>query len=63
MEKTFYGKTPNGGEYTKAFYLDAEGKPTNEENAAKIMIHEYTKDGKLILETLALTNNKATPND
>lgn len=54
MTKTFNGKTPNGGEYAKAFYLDAEGKPTSEENAARIVIHEYTKDGKLILETVSL---------
>lgn len=49
-----WGKTPAGGDYAEFFYIDADGNLTDGKNAVKCMIHECTKDGKLIQETISL---------
>jgi len=55
-EKIF-GKTPNGGDYSEAFYIDDRGNSVEPDKATKIIIHEYTKDGALIRETVCLIKN------
>ena len=47
------GKTPNGGAYSEAYYLDAERKPAEPENASFIMINECREDGTVIATTYA----------
>lgn len=44
-------KTPNGGDYSEIFYFDKDGNSVDQENAAKCLIRECSKDGKLIKET------------
>lgn len=45
------GKTPNGGDYSVAYYLDAKGSPVDKKKAKQMRIIEYTKDGKAIYST------------
>ena len=45
------GKTPNGGDYSVAYYYDEDGNPCKKNKAASIHIVEYSKDGCRINET------------
>jgi hypothetical protein len=45
------GKTPNGGDYSVAYYLDGSGNPVDKSKAKQMRIIEYTKDGKAIYST------------
>jgi len=45
------GKTPNGGAYSIAYYLDAKGSPVDKKKAKRMRIIEYTKAGKAIHST------------
>lgn len=44
-------KTPNGGAYSIAYFLDANGKSVDKTQAKKVEIVEFTKDGKEIQRT------------
>ncbi len=48
--ETAYGKTPNGGDYSVAYYYDSSGSPCVKSEAATVNIVEYTKDGDRINE-------------
>lgn len=39
------GKTPNGGDYSVAYFYDADGNPCKRDAAKRINFVEYTKDG------------------
>lgn len=43
--------TPNGGMYSIAYFSDAEGNPTTKENATRMEIVEFDRDGKQIHRT------------
>ena len=43
------GKTPNGGDYSIAYYLDAKGNPIDKSKAKQVRIVEYK--GKKIVKT------------
>ena len=47
------GKTPNGGDYSEAYYFDKNRNLVEPEKAADIMINEYKRDGTLIGTTYA----------
>ncbi len=49
-------KTPCGGAYAKIFYCDSTGAPTTPDKACQLLIHEYSKDGRLLHETIAFAN-------
>ncbi len=55
QNKKNYGKTPNGGDYFIALYLNEKGEDVDPDEATKIIIQEYTKDDKLIQETIGFT--------
>lgn len=42
------GKTPSGGAYSIAYYLDSSGKPIDKKKAKQVRIVEYSKGGKVI---------------
>ena len=47
-----WGPTPNGGDLSIGFFYDKDHIPCRKEDAVEIHIHEYTKDGRFIQETL-----------
>jgi len=46
-------KTPNGGDYSIAYFFDENNIPTIKEKAVIVRICEYTNDGKRVMETYA----------
>ena len=44
-------KTLAGGDYSIAFFMDENGNPVDKSVAVRCHIHEYTKDGRLIMTT------------
>ncbi len=50
------GKTPSGGEYFIAHFLDERGNPTYRDEATQIIIQEYDENDRMILETIGFTN-------
>ena len=40
------GKTPRGGAYSIAYYLDNSGNPVDKKKAKRVRIVEYSKSGK-----------------
>lgn len=51
FSEVHYSKTPNGGDYSVAYFYDKEGNPCKKEDASYLNIIEYTKDGRRINET------------
>lgn len=49
-------KTPNGGDYSEAFYLDDERNIVEPDKATTIIINECLKDGTIISTTYAKAN-------
>lgn len=49
------GKTPNGGAYSEAFYLDDDHNIVDPDNATQIIINECREDGTVINTTYAKT--------
>lgn len=49
-------KTPNGGDYSEAFYLDDDRNIVEPENATEIIINECLADGTVISTTYAKVN-------
>jgi len=45
------GKTPNGGDYSEIFYLDADGNSVEASEAVRCVIRECLIDGTLVKET------------
>lgn len=43
--------TPSGGDYSTAYFYDAEGNPCKRADAVFMNVVEYTKDGRRINET------------
>lgn len=58
-----YDKTPNGGDYSEAWYRDDEGKPADSSVATVIHIHECKADGTIISTVTAFTKNKFLKNE
>ena len=54
--ETVYTKTPGGGDYYTIFFMESDGRPTSRDKACQAHIHEYTKDGRWIQETIMLMN-------
>lgn len=50
-------KTPNGGDYSEIYYLDANMNVVDEEEAVRCVIRECTKSGELIAETWGTVEN------
>ena len=48
-----YGKTPNGGDYSEAFYLNEKRELVDPESATEIIINECLNDGTVISTTYA----------
>lgn len=46
------GKTPNGGAYSVAHYLNTKGQPVPKDKAEQIKIFEYDKDDNLLFTTV-----------
>lgn len=53
-----WGQTPNGGDYSLVFYVDDNGISVNPNEATKIIIQEYTKDDKMIQETIGFVRRQ-----
>lgn len=51
ITETSYGLTPNGGDYSVAYYFDGDGNPCPKQNAKSVNIVEYSGDGRRINET------------
>lgn len=45
------GPTPNGGAYSEARFLDAQGNPVSKDKATRVEITEYTRTGKRVATT------------
>lgn len=52
--ETHYGLTPSGGAYSVAYYYGEDGMPCRREEAVRVNIVEYSKEGYRINETYAL---------
>ena len=50
-----YGKTPSGGDYSEAFYLDKDHNLVAQEDATEIIINECLEDGTVISTTYGKT--------
>ncbi len=50
--------TPNGGAYSEIYYFDADGKPVDENDAARFVIRECKENGELICETWGFAPEK-----
>lgn len=50
------GKTPNGGDYSEIFYLDADNNAVEANKATHAIIRECTNDGRLVFETRCVVN-------
>lgn len=48
------GATPNGGDYSVAYYYDKDGNPCLKEQANAVNIIEYSNSGERINETYGL---------
>ncbi len=48
--ETRTGPTPNGGDYSVAYYYDEEGNPCTKAEASAVNIIEYNKEGSRINE-------------
>ena len=48
-------KTPSGGDYSEAFYLDKDHNLVEPENATDIIINECMEDGTVISTTYGKT--------
>lgn len=57
-EKVRYGKTPNGGDYSKIVYMNDDDEVVDESVATQCRILEYKKNGKLVQETFAFLSRK-----
>lgn len=51
--ETHYGRTPNGGDYSIAYYYDKDGNPCRKNEASAVNIIEYSKEGHRINENYA----------
>lgn len=51
FSETHIHKTPNGGDFSTAFFYDKDGNPCKKEQAAFMNIVEYTKDRTRINES------------
>ena len=59
--ETVMGKTINGGDYSVAYYYDANGHPCTKSEATAVNIVEYTKDGGFVNECYGILGNPETP--
>lgn len=50
------GKTPSGGAYSEAFYLDDKDNIVDPENATHMIINECLENGEIINTTYAAAN-------
>ncbi len=48
------GATPNGGDYSVAYYYDKDGNPCTKENAVAVNIIEFLNNGQRVNETYGL---------
>ena len=55
QEKTT-GPTPNGGNYSIAYFRDKKGNPTEKKNAVGAEIVEYKNDGEVVGRTYGTIN-------
>lgn len=51
FSETHKHKTPNGGDYSTAYFYDKDGNPCRKEQAAYMNIIEFTKDGTRVNES------------
>ena len=52
------GATPNGGDYSIAYYYDEQNRPCKKAVAYLVNIVEYTKDGEYVNSTTAFLQEK-----
>lgn len=52
------GPTPNGGDYSIAYYYDEQNRPCKKAVAYLVNIVEYTKDGEYVNSTTAFLQEK-----
>ena len=52
------GPTPNGGAYSEAFYFNKDGVEVVIDDASRIIIKEYTEDGRLLETTYGSLKSK-----
>lgn len=50
------GQTPSGGQYSIAYWQDANGEPTLKENAVRAEIVEYLEGGKEVARSYMKIN-------
>jgi hypothetical protein len=50
------GKTPNGGDFSIAYFMDEKGNPVPKKQAKRAEIIEYKKDGIVIQRTYGTIN-------
>lgn len=48
------GATPNGGDYSVAYYYDKDGNPCPKKQAVAVNIIEFTNSGRRVNETYGL---------
>jgi len=52
-------KTPNGADYFEMYYCDEDGNDKSKEEATRVIITEFNKEGKIINTTYGILNNSA----
>ena len=57
FSETHKHRTPNGGDYSTAYFYDKNGNPCKKEDAAYMNIIEFTEDGVRVNETYGAINN------
>lgn len=50
-KKRIDGRTPNGGDYSEIYFLDAKGDMVDEKDAVEFIIRECKIDGELVQTT------------
>ena len=58
MAQRLDGKTPFGGDYTEITFFDKEGKEVEKQFATKLVVKEFTNEGKLVHETIMTKKEK-----
>jgi hypothetical protein len=51
-------KTPNGGEYSIAYFVDKNGNPIDKDKAERVEIIEFDANDKQIRRTYGFANSK-----